>query len=443
MSHFLRKGLKHITGSPEPTSVAPVSTDTTDARTNVDDIDEEGDEQHNILMGIITQLRPGSDLSRITLPTFILERKSMLERITNQLCHPQLLLDAHMENDELLRMLKVVKWYLSGWHIAPKAVKKPLNPILNEFFTCYWDMPDGSRAYYLAEQTSHHPPMSAYFYCNPSNHIRVDGVLLPKSRFLGNSAASLMEGIATLSFTDRLDADGSPEAYDLTQPNIYARGILFGKLKYELGDHSFIYKANSNLVADIEFKTKGFISGTYNAIEGRIYDKASGIAYFEISGKWNEVMTYKDLRTNKTSVLFDTFTEQPVFPKVRPINEQHPRESRRLWKRVTDALANRDHTTATDEKFKIEEQQRKEAKERDEQGVEITSRYFKRNPSNAEGAIPFILAKTIDGKTPEEQEQQILSISPFVDGQKPTIEQWDEEYLSQAEFVERTHSSAE
>ena len=35
-----------------------------------------------VLMAIISQLRPGADLSRITLPTFILEPKSMLERIT-------------------------------------------------------------------------------------------------------------------------------------------------------------------------------------------------------------------------------------------------------------------------------------------------------------------------------------------------------------------------
>jgi hypothetical protein len=37
-------------------------------------------------MSIISQLRPGADLSRITLPTFILEPKSMLERITKYAC---------------------------------------------------------------------------------------------------------------------------------------------------------------------------------------------------------------------------------------------------------------------------------------------------------------------------------------------------------------------
>lgn len=84
-----------------------------------------------------------------------------------------------------------------------RGVKKPLNPILGEIFTCYWDLDDGTRAYYIAEQTSHHPPQSSYFYMAPDHHIRVDGTLKPRSRFLGNSAASMMEGVAILSLLNR------------------------------------------------------------------------------------------------------------------------------------------------------------------------------------------------------------------------------------------------
>lgn len=83
------------------------------------------------------------------------------------------------------------------------GVKKPLNPILGEIFTCYWDLPDGKRAYYVSEQTSHHPPKSSYFYMAPDHNIRVDGTLKPRSRFLGNSAASMMEGIAFLTLLNR------------------------------------------------------------------------------------------------------------------------------------------------------------------------------------------------------------------------------------------------
>ena len=47
-------------------------------------------EQGSMLSHIISQLRPGADLSRVTLPTFILEPRSMLERITKCVAHPGL-----------------------------------------------------------------------------------------------------------------------------------------------------------------------------------------------------------------------------------------------------------------------------------------------------------------------------------------------------------------
>lgn len=37
----------------------------------------------------------------------------------------------------------------------------------------------------------------------PGHDIRVDGTLKPKSRFLGNSAASIMEGTAILTLLNR------------------------------------------------------------------------------------------------------------------------------------------------------------------------------------------------------------------------------------------------
>lgn len=365
-----------------------------------------------MIMGIISQLRMGSDLSRITLPTFILERKSMLERITNQLQHPDVLLEAKQQSDPVQRFLGVVKWYMSGWHIAPKAVKKPLNPVLGEHFTCYWELNNGTKAFYIAEQTSHHPPKSSYFYMSPENGIRADGILVPKSRFLGNSAASMMEGVGYLKFLDIVDSNGKPEEYEITQPNMYARGVLIGTLKFELGDHAFVTSPAHDLVADIEFKTKGFISGTYNAIHGEI--KQNGKLLYEISGKWNEVMEIKDVRTGKKSTFFDCTHERRFPPQVRPTSEQGEYESRRLWEKVTTALATRDHTVATDEKFKIEDSQRKKAKKREEDGVEFHPKLFK--PVNSK--LEYILYKEIDGKTPQEQIDQILSVAPILPGQQ-------------------------
>lgn len=380
----------------------------------IDDIDEVDEGAQSILMGIITQLRPGCDLTRITLPTFILERKSMLERITNQLQQPDILLKAYEAKSEMERFLLVVKWYMSCWHICPKAVKKPLNPILGEYFTCYWDLPDGHKAYYVAEQTSHHPPKSSYFYIIPHLNIRVDGIVIPQSRFLGNSTAAMMEGVTKLTLGD--------DVYTLTQPNMYARGILFGTLKFELGDHLLI-ESSKGLKADIDFKTKGFIGGTYNAIEGKIFDH-DGEVYAELTGKWDETMHIKV--KGKKSVFFETAQASPLKPLVRPLKEQGDFESRRLWKKVTDALGQRNHEVATDEKFKIEEMQRSDAKKRVEDGVEFHPKLFKQIPLDevsqfGNDRLEFLIYKDhplVNAKDEKEITNNLFEIAPFLPDQK-------------------------
>lgn len=241
---------------------------------------------------------------------------------------------------------------------------------------------------------------------------------MPRSRFLGNSAASLMEGHGYLKFLDKTDFKGNVEKYELTQPNIYARNILIGKLKYELGDHSLVKCPGNDLIADIEFKVKGFVTGTYNAIQGKIMRQSSGDVLYEISGKWNEVMEIKNMKTGVKSVFFDTHKAKPSFPLVRPIEEQGALESRRLWLKVTNALARKDHTVATDEKFAIEDRQRQEAKTREEEGVECHPRLFKEAPAPLE----WIIHKDLDGKSAEEQTQEILSIAPILPGQQASHE---------------------
>ncbi|KAA8621359.1 oxysterol binding protein [Pyrenophora tritici-repentis] len=82
-------------------------------------------EQGNMLSHIISQLRPGADLSRVTLPTFILEPRSMLERITNFMAHPETLLPITEVQDPVQRFVAVTKFYLSGWHIKPPYAYPP------------------------------------------------------------------------------------------------------------------------------------------------------------------------------------------------------------------------------------------------------------------------------------------------------------------------------
>ncbi|KAG8627456.1 hypothetical protein KVT40_004939 [Elsinoe batatas] len=389
---------------------------------NVEDETVVDDDQGNVLSHIISQLRPGADLSRVTLPTFILEPRSMLERITNFMAHPETLLPMPEIDDPVQRFVAVTKFYLSGWHIKPPGVKKPLNPILGETFTGYWDYPDGTRGYYISEQTSHHPPKSSYFFMAPDHNIRIDGTLKPRSKFLGNSVGSFMEGIAVMRFTNR------NERYFITQPNMYARGILFGKMKYELGDHASVKCPETGLEVDIEFKVKGWVGGTYNAIGGYIKD-SRGKALFELSGFWNGDMHIKDLTTGKKQLLFDATHARPSHPKSRPVEEQAERESQRLWSKVTAAIKKVDHRAATDEKTSIEDRQREEAAQRGE-GVEWRPKLFRKalgaaghgGPGDEPGEenLDWVIDAVVDGSTPAALTEQILSIAPILPGQKNT-----------------------
>ncbi|RKP13404.1 hypothetical protein BJ684DRAFT_10098 [Piptocephalis cylindrospora] len=344
-----------------------------DPVTNQETIPEES---RSILLGIIAQLTKGMDLHRVTLPTFVLEPRSFLERITDFMSHPDLLLNISDAQEPEDRFVAIVLYFLSGWHIQPKGVKKPYNPTLGEFFRATWTQPDGSRAIFVSEQVSHHPPVSAYFYACPKHHVRITGEIFPKSKFLGNSAATLMQGWNHVEFTNL-----PGEVYDIQLPNIYARGILFGTMTMELGDTAVIKCPKTGLMCEVEFKTKGFFSGTYNAILGKIKRiGGSGDTLYDISGKWSDSFSIKP-RPSVTSpgakeLTFDAHTSSIMSKEVAPLEEQEETETQRKWAKVTEALKVRDMDLATDEKTSIEDKQRADAKERETKEESWSPRFF-------------------------------------------------------------------
>ena len=158
-------------------------------------------------------------------------------------------------------------------------------------------------------------------------------------------------------------------------------------MKYELGDHSFVRCPENNLTADIEFKVKGYISGTYNAIGGVIKNEKTKETLYELSGLWSGEMYIKNCATGKKELLFDATHARHSPPLARPIGEQGERESQRLWASTVKAVHARDHEKATDEKSKIEDRQREEASKRAEQGIEwkpLLFRKVKAGPGESE-----------------------------------------------------------
>lgn len=305
-----------------------------------------GGESRSIVLSILKQLAHGSDLHRVTLPTFILEPRSLLERITDFMTHPHGVLHAHRCLDKEQRFLLVLEYYMSGWHVRPSGVKKPYNPVLGEFFRCSWkhsplkksdleSLPSHwqepvsrcehcsssdhshTAAYFFAEQVSHHPPVSAYFFSSPDHGLCVTGSFRPRSKFLGNSAVSLMGGSSRLTLTlDSLEK----EDYLLTYPNIYVRGILIGTLLTELGDSVTIKCPSSDLVAEVDFKVKGFFWGSYNTVEGKVRRASTGQVLYKISGDWTSRVKITPLGRPNGSLSVLNISQlpkmAPTFPKM-------------------------------------------------------------------------------------------------------------------------------
>lgn len=345
------------------------------------------DEPKNIILSMISQLRPGMELSRITFPVFVLEPRSMLERVTDFHSHPDLLHGAGDLPSPEERFISVLRYYLAGWHIKPKGVKKPYNPVLGEFFRCRYDYADGTSAYYIAEQVSHHPPISAWYFASPDQGLELCGEIKPKSRFLGNSVANNMEGESHVKFLSGVGAkDGE---YDITMPSMYARGILFGKMVQELGDTSIVRNETTGLQCEVEFKTKGFFSGSYNAIGGKIKGPKGEVG--ELSGHWHDTMELQRKSPRQRETLFDARSARAVQKSVTSEDQQAPNESRRLWTRVTAAIKAKDLDAATDAKSAIEEAQRESARQREAKGETFKPRFFKPSGKGGEWRPDFRL----------------------------------------------------
>lgn len=230
--------------------------------------------------------------------------------------------------------------------------------MLGEFFRCKWKFSDSSESFYVAEQVSHHPPISAFFYCNPHHKIMINGEIRPRSRFLGNSAATIMNGGTRIIFTDRLE-----EEYIITMPNVYARGILFGTMTMELGDNATFTCEKTGYSCDLEFTTKGYFSGQYNGIKGKIKRRGETLAY--LSGKWNEIIYIQHDKGGRLEKFFDSL-QAVILPKlVAPEEKQEEYESRKLWSKLTAAILARNMSLATNEKNIVEDAERQKKRERE------------------------------------------------------------------------------
>ncbi|XP_059878074.1 oxysterol-binding protein-related protein 10 isoform X2 [Delphinus delphis] len=270
---------------PEPNS-GPELVLSEDEKSDTEDQEETEvgvmEDQRSVILHLISQLKLGMDLTKVVLPTFILEKRSLLEMYADFLAHPDLLLAVTAGATPQDRVIGFVEYYLTAFHEGRKGTlaKKPYNPIIGETFHCSWEVPkdrfkpkrtaaptpsghehpmadDPSKNYkmrFVAEQVSHHPPISC-FYCEcKEKRLCINTHVWTKSKFMGMSVGVSMIGEGVL----RLLEHG--EEYVFTLPSAYARSILTIPW-VELGGKVSITCAKTGYSATVIFHTKPFYGG--------------------------------------------------------------------------------------------------------------------------------------------------------------------------------------
>ncbi|XP_071497434.1 oxysterol-binding protein-related protein 8-like, partial [Diadema antillarum] len=336
-----------------------------------------GEENKSLIWTLMKQVRPGMDLSRVVLPTFVLEPRSFLDKLSDFYFHADIISKAVQEEDPFSRMKEVVRWYLSGFYKKPKGLKKPYNPIIGETFRCMWEHPKTkTRTFYIAEQVSHHPPVTAFYITNRKEGFCISGSILAKSKFYGNSVCAVMDGVGKLTLL------GRGEDYLITMPYANCKGILYGTLTMEYGGKVTLECEKTGYKTEIDFKLKPFLGGSdsSNQIQGKIKFGKETLA--TLSGKWDEEVFIKDKKTEHMEQFWAVTPEvkrNRLRRSTAVLEEQGEFESERLWSRVTEALNHGDVHEATKEKYILEEEQRKGHKERKAKMVEWMPRLFERD----------------------------------------------------------------
>ena len=336
----------------------------------------------------------GKDLTKFCVPVYFNEPLSMLQRTCEIMRNEETLNKAVDQKDSLLRLAYLAAFCIGQYHGTENRISKPSNPVLGETFefkTKNWK--------FIAEQVSHHPPISAAHCKGKGYEIWVNTHL--KSKFNGKNFEVKPLGSQKFMFKDTGDL------FEFIQPNTTANNIVIGKLYIDHKGECILENKCNGERAVIKFCPLGMFTNKSKRgmIEGRIED-AYGNAIYELFGKWTEGISFKQVgESDDSGTLAWSPPELPPdcdqlynFSKfalqLNVINDHlekkiPPTDSR--YRTDQRCLEEGDIETANGEKKRIEEKQRKWLKDMDYQESEYKARYFEKEDeeSNSNGIVSY------------------------------------------------------
>lgn len=240
---------------------------------------------------------------------------------------------------------------------------------------------------FMAEQTSHHPAVSAFYVTCPSKGIEVYGQDQIAVGFTGTSfkvcAGDLNKGVY-VRFNKR-----DNEEYLCTHPSASVGGILRGNLHINLLDSTVILCPKTRIKTIITYIEERWLGKPRSLVEGVCYrydpsndtidsikavPKENILATFK--GNWRNCIFYSYAGESESRMLVDLNELDLVHKRCPPLDKQFPFESRKIWFPVTHNILAKHYTQATKAKQEIEDQQRQASAAREESNTEWKPRFF-------------------------------------------------------------------
>lgn len=208
----------------------------------------------------------GKELSKITMPVVFNEPLTMLQRTCEGIQHSNYLKMADESDDPVERLELVCAFMVAGLSQNCHRIIKPFNPLLYETYEIHHELDDGMMVRAMAQQVSHHPPITAA-YCE-SDYFIYNGSVNPKIKFWGRSIEVQPDGQCKIYLKRH------KESYIFKSPSCSVHNIIVGKLWFEHFGPLDIKCAETNLQANLVFKQAGWFSNDLHRFDGFIVEGA-------------------------------------------------------------------------------------------------------------------------------------------------------------------------
>lgn len=323
----------------------------------------------------------GQDLSKVSMPCFLNEPTSAVQRLSVTLAHASLLEKASQSSDVFERMAYCLGLAYANFIENMERTKKPFNSLLGETYEL---INENGRC--ISEQVSHHPPITAI-------HLET-----PYGFYEGHTSAkmcfSLMGGLKiSVKSAFQITLKDTDERFEIDYMNFHVKNLLMGTPYLLFSDRLTLRNPKTGESAYLEFLPENSLKGKRFYAKGAAVS-ADGQKKVELYGDYYQAIFGKRVGSEEE---FEIISKNLSMPEksdwqynfsLLTVNLNHltqetlknlPRTDTRLRPDLR-AYEHGDMDLAEAEKCRLEEAQRARRREDEALGKTPSSLWFDHRP---------------------------------------------------------------